>query len=1493
MTSAAADPPVGAVLVVGGGIAGMQASLDLADSGFKVFLVEKESAIGGRMAQIDKTFPTNDCSMCIVSPKLVDVGRHENIEILTGTELEALEGTCGHFRATLVTQPRFVKLGSCTGCGECVERCPVVVPDQHNFGMSRRHAIHKKYPQAIPGAFTIQKRGTSPCRLACPAGVNAHAYVRLIAAGRFAEALAVERQRNPFPAVCGRICPHPCEMECSRGRLDAPIAIAHLKRFLADWEMADPARRPPPPEIHDRPERVAIIGGGPAGLTAARNLRLAGYQVTLFESRSSLGGMLHFGVPDYRLPSELVDFEIRTEVLDLGVEVRLETALGKDVSIDELRRQGFAAILLAVGAHQGLKLRVPGEKETTEGLYDAVDLLGRVNQGEDVGLHGRVFVVGGGNVAMDAARVALRLGASEVTVLYRRAREQMPASPWEIEEAEEEGVRLQLLCNPVEVKHDAGRLIEIRCVRMELGEPDESGRRRPVPVEGSELALEADFLITAIGQRPAVEPFQRDVEALLGKRGTFEVDPLTLQTSSPDLFAAGDAVLGPATAIEAIHAGSRAAESIIRLLTGQDLRAGRELPEPTVARPELEGLPQRPRTPIGHLSSEVRTSSFQEVTLGFTEEEAVAEAGRCLDCAGCCECLLCEGACKAEAIDHQDVVTTREISVGSVILAPGFETFKTELRAELGHGRYANVVTSIELERLLSASGPTEGHVKRPGDGTEPRRVAWIQCVGSRDHACNRGYCSSVCCMYATKQAVIAKEHDASIEPTIFYMDLRAHGKGFDDYVTRAREHYGVRYVRSMVSRVFEDPVTGDLELRYMNGEGQRVAETFDLVVLSVGLQISSETQDLARRLRVSLDPQGFALTETFKPLATDRQGVFVCGVFSGPKDIPETVSEASGAAGAAGTVLAEARGTLVASEELPPERVATEGEDLRIGVFVCHCGINIAAIVDVEEVAVHARRLPGVVHADTFLYTCSEDSQRRIKELIAEHQLNRVVVASCSPRTHEPLFQLTLRQVGLNKYLFDMANIRDQCSWVHRHDHHLATEKAKRLLRMAVASVSAARPLIEREIPVTPGLLVVGGGLAGMTAALEAAHHGFRVHLVEKEAQLGGNLRKLRETFAGEPIGAFLEDLVGQVTSESLIQVHTGSQVVGHRGYVGNFETEIMTPPGASRTLRHGALLLATGGREVRPTLYGLGSSGRVMTQTDFEQRLHGEAGLGSDEPHVVMIQCVGSRDEQQPYCSRVCCNQAIKNALAFGRRFPGGRVDVLYRDVRSYGLGELSFRRARREGTNFIRYDPDGNEPTVEFEEGTLSVTVRDESVRARVTLRPDLLVLSTGIAAESCEELGSMLRVPRASTGFFIEAHAKLRPVDFASEGMFLAGLAHGPKSIPETITQALAAVARAATVLSRSTMRLSGVVSEVNPDRCAACLTCVRACPYGVPVISEDHRARINPALCQGCGICVAECPAKTIVLGNYRDEQILGKLTAMPDRRHGTGARKEA
>jgi len=845
----------------------------------------------------------------------------------------------------------------------------------------------------------------------------------------------------------------------------------------------------------------------------------------------------------------------------------------------------------------------------------------------------------------------------------------------------------------------------------------------------------------------------------------------------------------------------------------------------------------------------------------------------------CIGCGLCEKVCLAKAVNYGDRERTEAIEVGSIILSPGYEVFEAAKKPEFGYGVIDNVVTSIEFERLLSASGPYRGHLLRPSDGTIPEKIAFIQCVGSRDTACGNDYCSSICCMYATKEAIIAKEHVGFIKPTIFYMDVRAYGKGFDLYYERARDEYGVRFIRCMVSRIRERFKTKDLVVTYIDEAGEIREEEFNLVVLSVGMVPSGNAVELAQRIGVEVDRHGFCKTNSLAPLSTSRPGVYACGAFQGPKDIPETVAQASGAVGCASGVISEARGTLTVKKEYPEELDVRDGEP-RIGIFVCHCGINIGGFVNVPEVMEYARSLPNVVFADQNLYTCSQDTQEKIKAAIEEHGLNRVVVASCSPRTHEPLFQETIREAKLNKFLFEMANIRDQCSWVHMRDKATATEKAKDLVRMAMARARFIEPLAEQSLEVIQKGLVIGGGIAGMTAALRLAEQDFEVYLVEKEAELGGNLRNIHSTLEGEDVQAFLEGIISRVRENPLIHVITNALVVDFSGSQGNFSTGLMIAPGMTyRKIEHGAVIVATGAEEAKPREYLYGQDQRVMTQMEFEELLVKRPEEVAEKRCVVMIQCVGSRDEERPYCSRTCCSVAMKNGLKLKEINPQVDLYVLYRDIRTYGLMEEYYSKAREAGMRFVSYEP-GGKPEVRMEDDSLMVSFTDPILKEKMEIAPDFVVLSSATVPRENEELAKLLKIQRTAEEFFLEAHMKLRPVDLASDGMYVCGSAHAPKLISETISQANAAAARASTLLSKERITVSGIVARVDGEKCAACLTCVRVCPYEVPIINVKGEAEIDVAKCHGCGCCAAECPAKAIELGHYRDDQVLAKCEAL-------------
>ena len=871
-----------------------------------------------------------------------------------------------------------------------------------------------------------------------------------------------------------------------------------------------------------------------------------------------------------------------------------------------------------------------------------------------------------------------------------------------------------------------------------------------------------------------------------------------------------------------------------------------------------------------------RVRHFNEIDLGYTAEEAVAEAKRCLACGLCSECGQCVKVCGPSAIDHNMQPTTEVLSVGSVVLAPGFDEFQARERGEFGHGRYANVLSSIQFERLLSAAGPTSGEVVRPSDRKHPQRLAFIQCVGSRDAARCAGYCSSICCMSATKEAMVALEHEPGLEVSIFCMDVRAFGKEFDHYVSRARDEHHVKYIRAMPSRLVEMPGTKNCRVRYFDETGQEQQEEFDLVVLSVGMRPSARVRDMAARLGVELNEFGFCRTDRLAPMAASRPGIYVAGAFQEPKDIPESVAQASGAAACAMIQLGAVRGSLIKKHEYPWERDVTD-EEPRVGVFICHCGHNIASVVDVEEVARRAREMPNVVHAEASLYTCSDTNQQRIKDLIKTHRLNRLVVASCTPRTHEPLFQETLRESGLNPYLFAMTNIRDQCSWVHREDHAAATEKAVDLMRMAVGRARHLKALETGQLPVQPSALVIGGGLAGMTAALAVADQGYPVHLVEKEASLGGNLRHVHYALERSDIQAFLADLTQRVTAHPKITTYLGAHLAQVAGHVGNFRSRIEAG-GEEKPIRHGVIIIATGGTERETDLYLHGKHPRVTTQRKLEAQLAGDGlpdSLGP-APTIVMIQCVESRNDKHPYCSRVCCSEAVKNALQIKRQRPQARVVVLAKDIRTYGFRETYFQKAREAGVLFVRF-PEKQDPVV-TDEGGLTVRVTDSGTHRAMVLKPDLVVLSTGIApAADNPVISGLVRTALTADGFFLEAHPKLRPVDLANEGEFICGLAHSPRFIDETIAQARAAAGRAATVLSQSHLLIPGQVAKVNPANCVACATCVTVCPYGAPMINDLKKAEIQVAKCLGCGSCAAACPARTITLQHQENRQVVAVL----------------
>jgi heterodisulfide reductase subunit A len=850
-------------------------------------------------------------------------------------------------------------------------------------------------------------------------------------------------------------------------------------------------------------------------------------------------------------------------------------------------------------------------------------------------------------------------------------------------------------------------------------------------------------------------------------------------------------------------------------------------------------------------------------------------------------CGLCRQACDAGAINFGDTGETHHIEVGAVILAPGYEVYDPTGAGVWGAGVFPNVVTSLQFERLLASSGPTRGAVSRPSDGRPVHRVAWLQCVGSRDkNLCDNSYCSSVCCMYAIKEAVVAKEHLPGLQASIFYLDMRTHGKEFDLYMERARNESGVRFVRCRVHGVESDSADGDLRLRYVNEEGRQIEEIYDMVVLSVGLETPQHVLDLARVADIKLNADNFAATSDFAPVETSRAGIYACGVISGPKDIPQAVTEGAAAAAVVADLLSSSR-FQASREPVFPEEADCCKEQVRTGVFVCHCGSNIAGNVDVDRVADYAATLPGVVFVEQNVFSCSQDSQDLLTQCIRKHRLNRIVVAACSPRTHEPLFRETLKRAGLNEHLVEMANIRNHNSWVHG-DRDRATTKAGDLIRMAVAKVSLAESLQPVTVPVTQKGLVIGGGVAGMSAALNLAEQGFEVHLVEKTGVLGGNALNLKHTWSGEHIPAQVTKLIDKVIWHDRIIIHKESRVTAVEGFVGNFITTLGTVDGGRKRIEHGTAIIATGGEAYIPDEYSYGSITGVVTAVQFDKLYELNERHVKNASRFVFIQCVGSREEGSMYCSKVCCTHSVQSAIALKKENPDRKVYILYREIRTYAQRESLYNQARKLGIIFINYELHGK-PEVTVHGKAIRVEVWDHVLHKPLRIETDLVILATAIRpAADGSELGRLFKVPLGTDGFFQEAHAKLRPVDFAVEGIFVAGLAHYPKPVDESIVQALAASAKSATLLSKPRIQLDAVKAIVDEEKCDGCALCIDVCPFhAITLVEKTGDAEgadrkivvVNLAYCKGCGLCQGTCPKRGISVSGFTMQQIGAQVTA--------------
>jgi heterodisulfide reductase subunit A-like polyferredoxin len=1417
----------------------------------------------------------------------MDAGRHPLIEVITNAEVVGCEGTAGEFRVRVRKNPRFVREDLCVACGLCVDKCLVEVNSRDfDSTVKSSKAIYRPFPQSVPAAYLIDHPQTASCKEACPIHQDVQGYLALAAAGKLEEAHALIRRTSALPGVCGRVCYHPCEENCRRSAVDDSLAIKDIKRFvLESTELPEGLLE----AGENTGKRVAIVGSGPAGLTAAHDLALRGHEVVVYEREAELGGMLRVGIPAYRLPRHVLEADIDM-IRRLGVE--FETGVDVDAQAIEKLREEHDAVFLATGAHDPMVATIPNDD--VQGVLRGTEFLRRINLSEEVELGRRVAVIGGGNTAIDAARTALRAGAETVSIYYRRSRDEMPASDEEVEALIAEGITIDFLVAPTRVVADDSKVAGLEIQRMELGDEDASGRRRPVPIEGSETVVDLDTVILAVGQKPELGPI-RDSGIELSRWDTIVADEQHCGTSLADVFAGGDVVRGPASVVEAMADGKRAAHAIDNLLNDRPLDHGLDPPAP---RPEPMTEEERltlrieteaaPRVEMPHLDPKKRSGSFDEVELGYTAEMAMAEAARCLNCGVCSECGQCVTVCDVKAIDFDMKVEEFDRDVGAVLVAVGFKEFDATKLGNYGYGRFPNVITSLELERMLNASGPTQGHVIRMSDRKTPKRILFVQCVGARGEG-GRQYCSRFCCMNAVKDSMLIRQHDPEVEEiTILYTDLRAFGKGFDDFLQRAQDEECATYVRGRPAKIEQVAEDDSLQIFVEDtlAHEQRRLQA-DLVVLSVAAAPNEGAIELASTLGISTDDYGFVARRdpAVSAVETVREGVFVCGSAVGPQVIPDCVAQASATAARAGLYLGAHR---VEEEEPQVEPLDLSGPP-RIGVMVCHCGVNVAGVLDVEALAEHALALPDVVVAETELFSCSSTGQDEIVELIKEHDLNRIVVAACTPRTHEPVFREACARIGFNPYLFEMVNIRDQCSWVHANQPEQALEKAHTLIRMGVARARHLEPLEAGEAPMQRSALVVGGGIGGIQAATDLAVQGFPVTLVEKEDRLGGRLADPHLKFlypTMRPVAEVLEAKVKRL-QDSGARILLNTEVEGITGFVGNFEA---TLSGASQeVVQVGSIILAFGADLHQPVgEYRYGELANVITSEDLERAVC----AGDDVPAIngdppksaAFILCVGSRDpEGFTGCSRYCCPTAIKQARELHRR--GVDTTVFYRDIRTVSAGaEEMYREARGEGVLFVRIPP-GHKPEVVGTDRVEAVRCYDDLLGRQLEVSTDLVVLSVGMRPRQPEtaEFHDLLKASLGSDGFFLEKHPELAPVETAVEGVLVAGTVQGPKDIVDTVAQASAAAAKASVYLAYDMVRLDPAVSVVNEVKCRGCGECVEVCDFQAPelieVAPEIYISRINPSLCKGCGTCASWCPSGAIISKHSTDIQVHAMIDA--------------
>ena len=1274
----------GSILVIGGGIAGIQASLDIADQGFKVYLVEKNPSIGGRMAQLDKTFPTNDCSICIEAPKMVEVARHPNIELLSYSEVKEVKGKVGNFRVKVLRKPRYVDEELCNGCALCVEEvgcikaCPVgAIKKDEVTGIIR---IDEDLCRQ-----EIEENGCLECVIGCQ-------YDAICIPPGYDHAVACD--------LCDG------DPKCIEA---CPVDALELKKFHV--------------KLTVDPEKC----------TGCRTCELV-----CSEENDGI-----FSPNRSRIKINEDDGIIDSSVCQLcKVDVKCVDAC----PVNAL------------------------EKDEESGAVNIVGLCA---------------ASGGCSACVDACEydaIKIPFGATEPIICD--------------------------LCGG-----------EPKC--MEL-----------CPVD----AISMEIFYEGIELNPEKCTGCRTCELVCSEEK--------------------DGVFNPK-------------KSRIHIIeTGGDIEARR--------------CKLCKTCPI-YTPSEFDAGMGQRKAVYIPFPQAVPSVAT-IDREKCVICGCCDYICKTDATDA--VVFSQEpeeieIRVGSVVVATGYEEYDPSAKEEYGYGLYDNVVTGLQYERLLMASGPTQGHVVRPSDHKDPEKIAWIQCVGSRDENAYK-YCSRACCMWATKQAMITKEHDKSIDTTIFYMDIRAFGKNFEEFYVRAKEQSGIKYVKSRPAEVIETP-DKKLILRYEDLSTGEINEfEADLLVLSSAIKPNSTNTELSEALRIGLDENGFFEEKDMllAPLETARAGVYMGGCISGPKDIPDSIAQSCGAAAKAIIPVHEARGKDIEAFELPPEKGITGYEEPRVGVFVCRCGINIGGVVDVESVTEYAKTLPGVVFSEVDTFTCSDDCQTRIKNAIEEHKLNRVLVAACTPKTHEPLFRATLRETGLNPYLFEFANIREHCSWIHQNENELATQKAKDLVRMGVGKSKLLLPEKEGELDVGDDALVIGGGVSGMTAALDLADMGFKVHLVEKEAELGGALASIYKLFPADvPAENIIRPKIDAVMGHENIKVYTGADIEELNGFIGNFNT-VISQNGSQEAFKAATVVLATGSKEIDPKgYYGYGEHGGVITQLELEGML--KEGTLKEPKDVVIITCVGAReDEGRTYCCRTGCGTSIKNAKYIKELYPNANVTVLYyQDMRVFGKREEEYYRDVRynHDVQFINYTKE-KKPVVSSSDGKLNVDVYDSLIGEDIKLNADLVVLTVATeGAEDIEKIQKMLKVPLGVGNFLAEAHVKIRPLDFASDGIYLCGSANFPRNVPDAISQGSGAASRASIPMGQGKVRSEGIVSIINEDMCVSCGICEPMCPYSAIRTEDDGRVYVLTALCKGCGTCAAACPTGAVDQRHFQNDQIIAQI----------------